>query len=144
MLNWLPSSTALHNRGLRVRKEVWGPEHPRVVLSLESLGYFYSFNERYNEAEAAYAQSLSILENSFLLYSLGCLYHLHFKRYQEAEKYYRHALEAGEEAYGGTSDEVEGTIKQYCDLLRTLGREEEARKLEARLKTRIGRRASHS
>ncbi len=54
--------------------------------------------------------------------------------YDQAERFYKRALEVQEEASGADSGEAKEILAQYAELLRTLGRGEEAAKLEARIK----------
>jgi serine/threonine-protein kinase len=141
----LVEAEEVYAQALSILEKAVGPDHYRVAETLQGLGHVYEQMGRHEEAEKLFLQGLAICEKNEqanpkikadLLHNLGYLYHMHFKRYEEAEDYYKQAYELGEAAYGGISEEVKETIKHYSELLRTLGREVEAETLEERLKAK--------
>jgi len=131
---------ALHKRGLSICQKTWGLEHLRVYYSLEQLANFYLMNGRPGEAEPLYRQAVTILDKEGtqgsklgqLLSNFGHTLTL-LKKYKEAEVYYKKALSLQEKSLGRESEVTQKTLKAYTQLLRQLGRFEEAAKVEKKL-----------
>lgn len=68
------------------------------------------------------------------LYHLGKVYHLQ-KKNQEAETYYKRALEIYDEQPRKNSSVLMQVVKDYAKLLRETGREGEAAEQEARIRS---------
>jgi tetratricopeptide (TPR) repeat protein len=68
-----------------------------------------------------------------ILSNLGRLYYRGLGRYEEAEASFKKALEIIEKDPNMHFSEAGGTMKEYADLLRRLGRKKEAADLEARI-----------
>lgn len=72
-----------------------------------------------------------------ILGNLGRLYDRGFGRYEEAESYFKNALTIIEQNQGIRVSEAQETTKEYIDLLRRLGKENDAKALEVRIKSRF-------
>ena len=59
--------------------------------------------------------------------------------YVEAESFYREALALRENALGRSAPDVAETLTEYAKLLRILGRDDEAGRLEARVEAIRGK-----
>lgn len=55
----------LAERGLALRREVRGPDHPEVAADLNALGALYHLADRYQDAGDAYHQALTVFETAF-------------------------------------------------------------------------------
>jgi len=126
-----------------LEKEV-GREHIRIAEFLSGLGQLYFETVRYDEAEQHLKRGLAICEKeekpdlevkAGILSNLGCLYFRGLGRYEDAESFFKKALKIIEKDLDMHFSEAEETMKEYADLLRRLGREEEAADLEVRIKS---------
>ncbi|MCX6842180.1 MAG: FxSxx-COOH system tetratricopeptide repeat protein [candidate division WOR-3 bacterium] len=59
-----PGAEALMQRSLKIRKKMFGPEHPDVAESLNNLGTTYAFQGRHAKAEPLLRRALSIWEKT--------------------------------------------------------------------------------
>ena len=109
----------LYQRALAVYEEALGPEHPNTSHGLNNLAALYYSQRRYKEAEPR-------LNNLALLY-------YHQGHYEEAEPLYERALAILEKVLGPEHPHTAGSLTKYARLLRALGREDEAARLEARV-----------
>jgi serine/threonine protein kinase/Tfp pilus assembly protein PilF len=126
-----------------LEKEV-GREHIKIAEYLSALGQLYFETARYDEAEQHLKRGLAICEKdekpdlevkARILSNLGYLYFRGLGRYEDAELYFKKALKIIEEDLDKYFSEAKETMKEYADLLRRLGREEEAADLEVRIKS---------
>ena len=122
--------------------EAFGPEDPRLAMSLNNLAELYRAQGRYGEAEPLYRRSLAIWEKALgpehpdvatSLNNLALLYDAQ-GRYPEAEPLYRRALAIREKALGPEHPDMAQSLENYAGLLRATGREVEAAEMEARAK----------
>jgi tetratricopeptide (TPR) repeat protein len=98
---------------------------------------------QYAKAEELLLRALDICEknpgvNPYALadslHNLGAVYFRGLEENKKAEAYFKRALEIEEEVYGKDSEEMKETIGDYAELLRALGRAEEAKALESQNK----------
>jgi serine/threonine protein kinase/Tfp pilus assembly protein PilF len=125
-----------------LEKEV-GPYDFEIAENLKHLGELYFETGRYEEAEQHLVRGLEICEKAEIpdlelktgiLSNLGHLYFRGLKRYEEAEPYFKKAMKIIDEDLDIYYSGFEITVKEYADLLRKLGREDEAANLEKRIK----------
>jgi serine/threonine-protein kinase len=135
----------LYERALELRRNVLGPEHPKVISALNNLGVALGALGKYEEARAAYEQALSLrrktlgpdnplVANSYsnLGTALGQL-----GKHEEARDLYEHALAIRKNALGPEHPDVATSRNNLAVALDALGRYEEARKeLESALAIR--------
>ena len=128
----------LFKRALAIQEKALGPENQAVATSLVSLANFYRDQGKYAKAEAHYQRALPIYEKALgpehpevagILASQALLYSIQGK-YAEAEPLFKRALPIFEKALG--PEQVAASLELYADVLREMGRDEEAKKLEAR------------
>jgi tetratricopeptide (TPR) repeat protein len=98
-------ATSPLERGLAIRQEILGSNHPLVAASLDNLAEMFIQRHNFDQAEALYRRSLSILEtqsDSSLLAMTRCklakLYARQRRNPMQAEKLYREALGAWKQA----------------------------------------------
>ena len=120
-----------------------GPEHSDLADILNGLGHVLNKKSQYAKAEEHLLRALDICEkntgvNPYAMadsfHNLGALYFRGLGKNEKAEEYFKRALELEEEVYGEGSEELKETIGDYADLLRALGRDDEAEALESRSK----------
>lgn len=133
----------LYKRALSISKKSLGSDHLSVTGILDALAYICDEKGQYDEAANLYQQALAIrvkypdsyqLELSETLFSLALIYQHHLNRLDEAEVLYKRALAIQEKVLSQDNPQLINTLKEYAALLRTLGRENEAVKLESRIK----------
>ncbi len=120
--------------------EEFGPEDPRLALSLNNLALVYHAQDRYDEAEPVYQRAITITERALgpdhpnLAASLGNLAELYRtqKKYVEAEPLYREALAIWVQAMGAYDMQVAFWLEDCAFVLRKLNRNQEATEMEAR------------
>ncbi|MGD8537776.1 MAG: serine/threonine-protein kinase [Candidatus Aminicenantes bacterium] len=131
----------VYSRALIIREKEWGLKHPNLAEILNGLGHVLNKMHQYGRAEKHLLRALDICEknpgsNPYALadslHNLGALYFRGLGEKEKAEDYYKRALELEEEVYGKDSREIKETIGDYADLLRELGRADEAKTLESR------------
>lgn len=121
---------ALVSRGLALRREGLGPDHPEVAASLNHLGTLARRRGRYDEAETYHEQALDLQTRRLAerhpdvaatLELLGFLapYQGHPVR---AETFYRRALEIRREAFGPEHPAVAKSLMDLGAALRRTGR----------------------
>jgi serine/threonine protein kinase/Flp pilus assembly protein TadD len=134
-----------YKRAITILEEGVSSDYPGIAEYFEGLGLVYLRTERYDESEKQFQRALSICEKSErpdleikanILHGLGLLYYRGFERHEEAELNFKKALEIIEREFGMGSPESTETINEYATLLRKMDREEEAEKLEERIKPR--------
>jgi serine/threonine protein kinase/tetratricopeptide (TPR) repeat protein len=134
----------LYRRALTIMEKEMGSEYYKLSRILNGLGHIYDRLAQYGEAEQYFLRALNICEKNpgkdpyvlaDSLHNLGTLYFRGLGENEKAEEYFKRALELEKEVYGVDSDETKETIKDYADLLRLLGRPDEAEKLESPGKT---------
>jgi len=135
----------LYRRALVISEKEFGPNHINVVEILVPLGRIRAEKGQPKDAEQLLRRALDICEKDSspdprtkgdTLFNLAYLYHHYLNRLVEAESLYDKALSIQEKGFGQESREVKETLKEYANLLRKLGRKEEATKLESRIKTK--------
>ncbi len=120
--------------------EEFGPEDPRLALSLNELALLYQAQGKYAQAEPLYKRALAVAEQALgpnhpqvatSLNNLALLYH-HQGKYAEAEPLYKRALAIREKVLGPEHPHVAACLENYSVLLRKMNRGKEAEELEAR------------
>ena len=124
-----------------------GPEDAGIAEYLSDLGRLCLKTGRYGEAEKHLKRGLAICDKSgektkpavraSILGNFGCLYDRGFGRYEEAESYFKKALKIIEQDLSTSDSEAREAMKEYADLLRRLGKDKDAKELEARLKSSL-------
>jgi serine/threonine protein kinase len=124
-----------------------GPEDAGLAKYLCDLGRLCFKTGRYGEAEKHLKRGLAICDKSGkktrpevragILGNLGCLYDRGLGRYEEAESYFKNALKIIEQDLSTSNSEARETMNDYVNLLRRLGKEKDAKDLEARLKSNL-------
>lgn len=108
--------------------------------ALGALGQFYVSRRQFNRAEPLYLQALQVVErtqgpDSFQVISsverLGYLY-AQMGDWAKAEPYYRRVLALHEKQFGTNSPMLNGTLYQLAEVMRNLGRPNEANEFLAR------------
>lgn len=133
----------LYKRALSISEKTLGSDHISVASILGALAYICDKKGQYDEAANLYQRALAIrekypdsyqLELSDTLFSLALMYHHRLNRLKEAEALYKRAIAIQEKVLSPDSSELIKTLKESVSLLRALGKENEALKLEARIK----------
>ena len=123
--------------------EGFGPDDPRLAMSLNNLAGLYDNQGKYAEAEPLYKRLLAIDEKALgpehpdvaaSLNNLALLYYNQGK-YAEAEPLHKRALAIKEKTLGPDHPRVATSLENYTALLRETNREAEAARMEARAKT---------
>ena len=125
-----------YHRSLEVTSLRLGPSHPNLTLTLGNLGILYSEMGRYGDAEDQYRRSLSILEQSSPALDLRMSRTLHFlaKNYlrkgdrSRAEEALSRAVQIARRNLV-PDPEMPQLLEAYADVLKSLGRTEEAQRL---------------
>jgi tetratricopeptide (TPR) repeat protein/transcriptional regulator with XRE-family HTH domain len=129
---------SLHRHAQEIREVQLGKVHPDTARSLHNLASLHEQQGNDREAERLYQQALEIyqqcLEESHpdiagCLNNLACLYRRQ-KRYTKAEPLYQQSLAICKECLGQAHPHTLLVQRNYCVLLRELGRDEEAALLE--------------
>jgi len=124
----------LLERSLAIRSEQLGPSHLDVAESLTYLGHLSRQQGDLVAAEELYRRALAIREGALdpddpdVAASLNLVAVVVWDRgrYAEAEPLYRQALAIREKALSADSPDLAETRAGYAELLRKLGREQEA------------------
>jgi tetratricopeptide (TPR) repeat protein len=128
----------LLQRALGIWEQQLGPEHPNMAYPLNDLAILYVEQGKYGQAEPLLQRALHIweqqlgpehLEVAYPLNSLANLYYYQGK-YEQAELLYQRALCIREQRLGPEHPFTQMARRNYASLLRVMGREVEARKLE--------------
>jgi tetratricopeptide (TPR) repeat protein len=118
--------------------QMFGPEHPRVILFLNNLAEIYRIQGQYS---AFYQEALKIskqvlgdkhLHVATILNNLAVLYSAQNKYYQ-AEPLYQRVLHIREKTLGQGHPKVTKVLIIYSALLRKMGGVKDATKLETQL-----------
>jgi CHAT domain-containing protein/Tfp pilus assembly protein PilF len=102
------------NKALTIYKENLNPNHPNILLVLVNIGYVYEKQSNYAEAIKYYRQSIPPDENnSSIIKPYRNLANIYFilKNDQEAEKYFKLALDKSQKLLGPKSPET-----AFCNL----------------------------
>jgi tetratricopeptide (TPR) repeat protein len=133
----------------RRRYEAWAGEKAGKregmdgAVGLQNLAAFYHVQGCYQQAEKLYRQALAIFESekepgiaptaiATTLRNLA-LVSENQSRYQEAEEFYRRAQSVMELAPADERSTAISIMRDYADLLYTLGRDREGQELEERI-----------
>jgi tetratricopeptide (TPR) repeat protein len=136
-------------RALQLRRLLQGPAHPKVARSLVELAQMYRKQRKFARAEPLFRLSLFIQEEAVgrrhpdFLQTLNDLAELYYAegKFTEAEPLFKFSLAAFEQALGSEHPHVADRIEDYASILRTLRRNEDAERFEARARAI---RARHS
>ena len=130
-------------RALVIQENVFGPDHLHVADILDNLSHISDEKGQFNEAEKLLQRALAIREkqpdsnNAALANTLHNLANIYFRRLNQpdkAELCLKRALAIREKVLSPDNPEMIETLKDYVDLFRSQGRENEAVKLETRIK----------
>ena len=129
----------LHLRSLEIREKGLGPDHPAVATSVANLAILYIHQGKLAQAEPLFHRSLAVWEKALCPEHPDLAYPLHGlgnvcrdqQRYSDAEAHYERALALREKSLPSDDPDLVGLREDYAALLRSTGREEEARELEA-------------
>ncbi|MFL5628678.1 MAG: FxSxx-COOH system tetratricopeptide repeat protein [Ktedonobacteraceae bacterium] len=133
----------LAQRALSIKERVLGPEHAKTAASRANLAAIYLAQGKHEEAKALCKRALAIqeklLEPEHLdiadsLMTLASIY-IAKNKYQEAEPLLQRVLVIRQQALGFNHPEVASVLEVYAVLLRKMGREVEAARLESRAST---------
>lgn len=98
-------ATPLLERGLEIREQILGSNHPLITSSLDNLADALIQQQRLDQAETIYRRSLSLLENqsehtllAMTSSKLADLYFRKLRKLQQAEELYWQALVAWKRA----------------------------------------------
>jgi serine/threonine-protein kinase len=119
------------------RRELLGPDHPKVAQSLNDLGVLQERGGKYLAAEASYRQALVIRRHQLgplhpaVVESLSNLAAVHWSRgeYGAAEKQWREVLAMRRRLFGNRHVAVAGSLNNLAVALHTRGRYQEAEPL---------------
>jgi tetratricopeptide (TPR) repeat protein len=129
-----------YSRSLEFWEKAFGPRDPRFGNAVDRVANSYSSHQMFDKAEPLYLRYLKMTEEYYgvdhvnvadPIDHLGALYFASHK-YEQAEPLYRRALALKEKQFGVSSPMLNGTLHTLADILRNLGRIDEARQLEAR------------
>jgi tetratricopeptide (TPR) repeat protein len=117
-----------------------GPDHPMLALTFDKMAEFYAFQQRYGEAERFAKQALALRAKMHLasLNQTGRVLLMEAKL-EEGDSLYQRAIRIGDLAEA-PDDVMDPVLRTSATLLRTLHRDEEAEKLEARVKAALIRK----
>jgi tetratricopeptide (TPR) repeat protein len=113
--------------------------HPLTAASLNNLALLYQNQGKYTQAESLLQQALTIREQALgpthhnTALSVWCLAfgYRQQQEYEKAEPLYRRAYSIYEQVLGSEHPDMQNLRQQYVSLLRAMGREGDARALEA-------------
>jgi CHAT domain-containing protein/tetratricopeptide (TPR) repeat protein len=120
----------LFRKGLALREQADGPDHPRTAESLRKLAWLLDYEGRYADAEPLARRALAIdekavgqddLETAASLDYLGCILNEE-ARYGEAEPMLRHALDIRQKRLAAESPRVGESLNDLGQLLGDTGR----------------------
>ncbi len=128
----------LYQRALAIREQQLGTQHPDTATSLNNLAGLYSAQGRNEEAVPLFQQALDIRERTLgathpdtaqSVYWLAFIAHQQ-QHYEQARPLYERALAIRERVLGLHHPDTNALRTNYVALLRAMGRQEEARKVE--------------
>ena len=108
------------NKALTIYQDNLSPGHPNILFVLLDIGYVYEMQSNYAEALKYYKQSIPPDENSpYIIKSYRNLAncYLLLKNNQEAEKYYRLALEKSQNLLSPNNPEIALSYLRYGYML---------------------------
>jgi tetratricopeptide (TPR) repeat protein len=132
--NQFEEAELLYKQTLQIRELALGAEHSEVAESFIGLATVLSKRGKYEEAEPLYHRALIIYQQHLgqqhpdVAETLHQLAHFHQQQQHSSEalSYYQQALTIREKALGLHHPNTNATRTAYTNLLRELGREEEA------------------
>lgn len=135
-------SAQVYTRALSIKEKELGLDHTELVDVLIGLGHVQDKMEQFAKAEKQFLRALDICEKNpdanpyalaDILHNLGAVYFHGLGENEKAEGYFKRAMERGIEAYGENSEEIKETIEDFAELLRAMGKADEADALESRI-----------
>lgn len=140
-LKKFPEAEALYQRLAALWEKNAGPDHPMLALTFDKMAEFYAFQQRYEEAGKYAKASLSMRTKMHLgsLHQTGRVLLMEAKM-EESEALYKKALQIGDLA-DAPDDVIDPVLRTYAAVLRTLKRDADAERLEARVKEALLRKA---
>lgn len=133
-----PDALRVTEEALKVAENTFGPDHPKVAISLNNLAELYVIKGSYAEIEPLYKRALEINEKALghdhpdVAISLNNLAELYYNqgRYLEAEPLYKRALKILEDTLGPDHPEVTITLKSLEALNKKIDRDKKDNKKE--------------
>ncbi len=127
-----PDALSVSEEALQVAEDTFGPDHPKVAISLNNIAELHIINGTYAEIEPLYKRALEIVEkalgpdNPDVAISLNNLAELYYNqgRYKEAEPLYRQALKILKQTLGSDHPEVAITLENMRALYKKIGKDE--------------------
>jgi CHAT domain-containing protein/Tfp pilus assembly protein PilF len=119
----------LTERAVALGEEVFGPEHPKVAVSLNNLAELYRLKNNYERAESSLQRALAISEKALgaehpsvaeSLNNLARLYRVTGK-FERAEPLFQRALAINEKALGPEHPRVATALNNLAGLYRAKG-----------------------
>ena len=125
----------LYKRSLEIWTHLLGPGNSVLAMSYDNLAVTEAALRKYVEAETLYVQAMVLRDED----DMGSLRNLALVRvakgnYKDAEPLFKRALATMDAPYNRYSAQLPDLPRDYADMLRQVGRNSEAAKLEARLK----------
>ena len=129
-----------HKEALRIKKMIFGENHPNCVISLNNLGYSYQGLCKYEDAKICYLEALRIikenvgcksLDYAVSLNNLGSLYQ-DLGNYFEAERNYVESLQIRKEILGENNIDYALVLNNLSSLYDTQGKYLEAIKCQSK------------
>jgi tetratricopeptide (TPR) repeat protein len=125
-----PDALSVSEEALKVAEDTFGPDHPKVAISLNNIAELHIINGTYDEIEPLYKRALEISEkalgpdNPDVAIALNNLAELYYNqgRYEEAEPLYKRALKILEDTLGPDHPEVALTLKSLKALYKNIGK----------------------
>lgn len=117
-------------QALSAAEKAFGPDHPNVATSLNSLALLYDTQGQYERAEPHFMRALEIRERTLgpehptvatSLYNLAALYSTQGK-YVQAEPLYKRSLAITEKILGKDHPDVASTLNDLATLNHKMGR----------------------
>jgi len=123
-----PDALSVSEEALEVAEDTFGPDHPKVAISLNNIAELHIINGTYDAIEPLYKRALEINEkalgpdNPDVAISLNNLAELYYNqgRYTEAEPLYKRALKILEETLGPDHPEVAITLANMKALYKKI------------------------
>jgi tetratricopeptide (TPR) repeat protein len=116
---------------LKVAEDTFGPDNPKVAISLNNIAELYVIKGTYAEIEPLYKRALEINEKALgsdhpdVAISLNNLAELYYNqgRYTEAEPLYKRALKILEDTLGSDHPEVAITLENMKALYKKIDKD---------------------
>ena len=127
-----PDALSVTEEALKVAEDTFGPDHPKVAISLNNLAELYVIKGSYDEIEPLYKRALNISEKSLgpdhpdVAICLNNLAELFYNqgKYKEAEPLYKRALKILEQTLGPDHPEVAITLESMKALYKKIDKTE--------------------